>query len=151
MIDKDQLREFIREVLRDLDRDTNGLIKHNLKAVELIMMTWAHESKLGTYIKQIKGPALGPGQMEPDTFDDIMENFVEYREDLKKVMEGRKSEELKWDLRLAIIMTRVHYFRVPEKLPGTPREMAEYAKKHYNTYEGKALVQDYLDAYLDFC
>ena len=50
---------------------------------------------------------------------------------------------------LATAMARIHYYRVPEKLP--PKEdikaMAVYAKRHYNTELGKATWEDYAEAY----
>jgi hypothetical protein len=45
----------------------------------LLLCTAAIESKCGYYIKQIKGPALGVWQMEPDTHDDIWANCDKLR------------------------------------------------------------------------
>lgn len=48
---------------------------------------------------------------------------------------------------LSCLYARLHYFRVPAPIPATPREWAQYAKQHYNTYLGKARPSDYLRAY----
>ena len=40
----------------------------------LLLATAAIESDCGYYIKQVNGPALGIWQMEPDTYNDIIDN-----------------------------------------------------------------------------
>lgn len=154
MIDKHQLREFIKETLVHFDELTG--IPYSDEAVELLMMTAAHESKLGTYIRQLNGPALGIFQMEPETYNDIQENFLEYRPHLDKAViamapmgsaTAEAADELAWNLKLQIIMARLHYYRVPEGLPKDIEGLAEYAKKYYNTKEGKATAEKYLTDY----
>ena len=47
------------------------------EAENLLMGTAAQESALGEYIRQLgNGPALGIFQMEPETFDDIVRNYL---------------------------------------------------------------------------
>lgn len=156
MIDKQQLRELIVDTLEHLDEITKGKVPFSSEAVELLMMTAAHESKLGTYIRQLNGPALGIFQMEPATYYDIDDNFLEYRPDLDKAViamapmgtaTSEAADELAWNLKLQIIMARLHYYRVPESLPKTPEELAQYAKNYYNTSEGKATAEKYLEDY----
>lgn len=146
MINKGQLRDLISRSLQKLEDDTNGDIKYSEDAVELLMMTAAHESRLGTYIKQKKGPALGIFQMEPTTHNDIRDNFLRYK---KWDFFVEDYELLEWDLDYAIVMARIHYYRVPKALPKreNPMEMAGYAKAHYNTHLGKATVMQYKEAY----
>lgn len=165
MIDKRQLRELVTDTLEHLEELTRGKIPFSYEAVELLMMTAAHESNLGTYIKQIKGPALGIFQMEPETYNDIQENYIDYRPWLNFAVIAmapmgtatkEASDELAWNLKLQIIMARIHYFRVDEALP-KPKgpddlerflgELARYAKQYYNTDEGSASESDYLEAY----
>ena len=43
-------------------------------AAFLLLCTAAIESNCGYYIKQVGGPALGIWQMEPDTYNDIIDN-----------------------------------------------------------------------------
>ena len=152
MIDSKQLRELIiKPTLRYLEPE----ITYSEAAVELLMMTCAHESRLGTYIKQVQGPALGIYQMEPATEEDIFRNFLDFKPSLltKVVNHTGLGEELIWNLQYATIMARVHYYRDSEALPDVEdvRALAKYAKRVYNTELGKATADDYLYAYRDSC
>lgn len=153
MINKEQLRDLITYTLEELELATDGKIKMSKDAVELLMMTCAHESKLGTYIKQIKGPALGIFQMEPRTHDDIWTNYIFNRDWLEDAIfnicgKTITSSNLKYDLKYATLMARIHYYRVPEGLPSDPEGYARYAKKYYNTELGAATEADYFNAYM---
>ena len=67
-MNKVTLRNLITSVLKELNL-------HSDNAVNLLMGTAAQESHLGKYRKQIGGgPALGIFQMEPATFNDIVNN-----------------------------------------------------------------------------
>ena len=143
-----QLRELVHETLQYLD----PVIPYSSQAEDLVLMTIAHESSNGEYIKQLNGPALGICQMEPRTHDDIHENFLQFKPELNfmvGMLSGFSStaETLVWDLKYAIAMCRVHYYRVPEALPSSLEGLALYAKEHYNTHLGKATSEDYLLAY----
>ena len=160
-----QLREeVIKPVLHHLD----PLIPYSETAVELLMMTAAHESLLGQFLVQVRGPALGIYQMEPATEDDIWNNFLKHRDPLmervKLLMMRMVNEEdlcqdqLIGNLYYATAMARVHYWRVPEALPSgniklqsTIKDLAAYAKKYYNTELGKATEDDYYAAYVRRC
>lgn len=166
MIDYTQFRELV--VVPTL-KYLHTCIPFSEESVDLLMMTAAHESKGGTYLKQINGPALGIYQMEPETEEDIWENYLDYRrkiwEKLEKltgtaILLDRDGEDLIHNLAYATAMARVHYFRVPSPLPERSRflpeehaeeeylrELAMYAKEHYNTHLGKATPEAY---YRDF-
>ena len=120
-------------------------------AVELLMMTAAHESVLGTYVQQIGGPAQGIYQMEPTTERDIMANYLKYRIDIWQKIDTDQS--LITNLTYATQMARVHYFRDKEALPDIEdfEGLARYAKRIWNTKEGKAAEIDYLVAYNRLC
>ena len=150
MLDKKKLRDLIEHVLRNFEAETKGLVKYTDSARELLMMTCAHESHLGTYRKQVGGPALGIFQMEPATFDDLKRNFIAYRPVLHEILKDRKAEELVEDDVLAIIMARLLYFRAPESIGNTKEEWAALAKKRYNTVAGKATESKYLEEYLRY-
>lgn len=149
----DQLRNLIQVTLKSFDRR----IPYSEEAVELLMMTAAHESRLGQYIHQIEGPAMGIFQMEPSTFEDIQENYLHFKgllrqETHKYFVDGWDPSEISWNLKAAIIMARLHYYRVKEALPDISEgqeELAAYAKIHWNTTAGKATPEDYLKAYND--
>lgn len=153
-----QLRELvIRPILQHLEPS----IPYSETAVELLMMTAAHESHLGEYIAQVGGPALGIYQMEPATENDIHTNYLFHRwrlDDCVTVYMTGQEDELVWNMKYATAMARVHYFRVPEPLPEgslqneeTIRKLAAYAKKYYNTELGKATEEDYYEAYMRLC
>jgi uncharacterized membrane protein YtjA (UPF0391 family) len=124
-----------------------GLYSHD--AVTLLMATAMAESKFH-YIKQIKGPALGFYQMEPETHDDIWLNYLEYNKKLalkvKLLSVKCDARELQYNLKYATAMCRIHYLRVSESLPHAddPKAIANYWKQHYNTKLGKGSVTGFL-------
>ena len=131
-----QFRELIKETLLKLD-------KYSVDATNLLLGTCAQESAFGTYIEQINGPALGVFQMEPNTEKDIWENYLYYRNELVKTVYdicgviGPDKFSLKTNLAYQITMARIHYLRVPEKLPDNLIGYSRYWKKYYNTEQGK--------------
>lgn len=162
MINQSQLRELVvRPTLRYLD----PLVPYSETAVELLMMTQAHETNGGAFLKQVNGPALGIYQMEPATHDDIWDNFLKYNEKLTvRLWDTRgdtgmeETSYLIHNVLYATAMARVHYYRDSEPLPGGDLsdesviwQLAEYAKRVYNTEKGKATAQDYYDKYLKYC
>ncbi len=152
-MDKDQLRDLITRVLQEA-----GLYSDS--AVELLMLTAATESKLGYYIKQIRGPALGIFQMEPRTHDDIWKNYLQYKKSIGEHFGAanwrnflRQAEKLEYNLKYSILMARVHYLRVPDPLPDADdvEGLAAYWKDHYNTYLGAGTVEKAIAAYNTYC
>lgn len=142
-MEKEQFRTLVTAVLQ-------GINLHSESAVELLMMTAAQESHLGHYIKQVKGPALGVMQMEPNTFKDITNNYLKYRPYVKdditnfcnlKVWD---KSALVYNLAFSIALARVHYYRVSEALPVKDNllALAAYYKKYYNTYKGAATISE---------
>ena len=150
VINATQLRELIvRPALKLI-----GL--HSLAAENLVMGTAAQESHL-EYLKQLGGgPALGLFQVEPFTYDDYWENFVDDREDLRdsilaaiRTTGEPQPDRVIWDLRYAAIMCRIHYRRIPKPLPeaGDVWAMAAYWKRYYNTVHGAGTEQEFVDNY----
>ena len=163
MINKDQLQDLITRTLKDLDAECKVMFTQS--AVDLLMMTAAHESRLGTYIKQQGGPALGIFQMEPATHEDHWE-YITPRGWLYDALVAMNLEcdtnasTMEYNLRYAIVMARIHYYRQPEALPEETeryrgmggkeeylRKLAVYCKKYYNTSAGKATALKYLSDY----
>ena len=131
----------------------NPEIPFSNSAVKLLQMTLAHESNCGQYIAQLGGPALGIYQMEPSTEMDIERNFLEYREELQYKVDQtghcvNKISSL-LDPVYATAIARVHYYRDKESLPDSTDliGLANYAKRVYNTEEGKATARDYYAAF----
>lgn len=147
MYDINQLKEeIIAPTLRSI-----GM--YNPQAVNLLVGTMAQESILGRYFVQNgSGPALGAYQMEPNTHDDILKNYVVYRPVMMSKLNDLGYHDfhhsvLKYDIRYATIFARLHYKRVPEKLPVKVSEMAVYWKEYYNTKLGKGTEQEFIDNY----
>lgn len=155
-IQKDQIRELIRSILRYLEPE----IKYSEDAVELLMLTAAQESH--------EGLAKGILQMEPNTFIsnpycfdakfDLYDNFLKYKPNLVKKIDDLKNRTLCTDDLLAklncqIAMARVYYYRVKEPLPSHKivGDMASYYKRYYNTITGKATIQRAIDSYKRYC
>lgn len=93
-MNKDEWRRLIIVTLKEI-----GL--HSTDAVELIMGTFAQESNF-KYTRQIGGgPALGYGQIEPATFDDIVVNFLRFKPDLlEKIMKVSGTVALEPDMQI---------------------------------------------------
>jgi hypothetical protein len=144
MIDLLQFRQFVVEpTLADLDMGGEP-------AVRLLTATALQESRL-TYLRQLEqGPALGIYQMEPATHDDIWTNYLDYRSQLvRKIREltpYSSASVMLYDMRYATIMARLHYRRVPERLPEADdlEGMADYWKKYYNTEEGQGTTAEFI-------
>ena len=148
-----QLRELIiKPALLDL-------VLFNEEAMELLVFTCAVESEGGTYLKQIKGPALGIYQMEPEDYNDLWSNYLLERRPLMLMLSTNfgvvtipDESRLVYDLRYATAMARLHYERIPTALPAkpTPEHLWEYYKKYYNTYLGAATKDESIAKYLAF-
>jgi len=143
-----QLREYIiRPVL-------NRIGLYSEAAEELLMLTAATESLCGKFVHQVGGPALGIFQMEPRTHDDIWENFLKYKPALAMHVKtyGRISQQLPGNLYYACAMARVHYLRVPERLPSAMDVdgLARYWKDHYNTHLGAGQPHEAVENYQRF-
>ena len=111
-------------------------------ARKLLLVTFCHESDAGTYLKQVKGPALGVYQMEPDTerwIWDVL--FKPKNKDILDVIEcdygsGRPPSIIMIsDLRYATIMCRLRYWLAPAPLPPTAdlKGLVDYWAKYYQT------------------
>jgi hypothetical protein len=135
---------IVRPVLQDIGA-------HSQAAENLVLGTALQESNLH-YLRQLgDGPARGLYQMEPATHDDIWQNYLAFREELRGrvssfLVGGRdRVEQLVWNLAYATAMCRVHYMRVPAPLPAATdiAGMAAYWKQHYNTPQGKGTPEEF--------
>lgn len=151
MIDPLQFRALIvRPALQALEL-------HSPAAENLVMGTAAQESRLQFLHQLGGGPALGVFQMEPATHSDIWTNYLRHRPRMvDKVLDaieydGRRpgAWRMVHDLRYAAIMCRLHYRRVPEKLPDAYdiEALAVYWKRYYNTAQGRGTVDEFMQNY----
>lgn len=154
MIDLTQLRTLIiRPTLLAL---AAGGIPYSLAAENLVLGTGAHESQY-YYLSQVgEGPALGFWQMEPATFSDCWNNFIDFRPALRAALldlcaGGRSpsADEMVGNLPLACAMARVRYARAPEPLPDAADAagLAAYWKSIYNTAAGAGVVAQVLTSF----
>lgn len=140
-----QLREAIIKVLTKF----NMKVTNNI--VNMLVGTACVESDCGKFIKQVKGPACGIFQIEPNTAKDIINNYINYRKNLKDIHNKLYNiyltleENLCYNLAYSIFMCRVFYLRIKEPIPESVEDQAKYWKKYYNTYLGKGTEQLYIN------
>lgn len=137
MFNTSQFKELIECTL-------NRYNLHSPSAVNLLLGTAAQESGFGTYLKQVKGPALGIFQMEPATFEWLQRKYGE-----RYGFEKRRAGEMVWDLQFSILLARLRYMAAPQPLPpaGDVDALAAYWKKHYNTIMGKGTEEQFIRNY----
>lgn len=147
-----ELRDFvIRPALKKI-----GL--WSLSAENLLLGTAAQESRLGYYLHQRNGPALGIYQIEPRTHYDIWENFLKYQPTLsalatniasKDFIDGKSADELITNLKYSTVIARLVYFRSPKELPDAEDMdgLAAYWKEIYNTDLGKGTKEEFIKNY----
>lgn len=146
MINVDQLQNLV--IIPTLD----ALRMNSPSAVSLLLGTCAQESEVGSYIAQIKGPAMGIYQMEPATFRDLWANYLprhsDIEEKIRRDFNGRanNASQMISDLRYATAMCRIHYKRVADPLPDPDDVwgLGHYWKKHYNTEQGAGTVEEFV-------
>jgi hypothetical protein len=131
---------------------------HSEDAVDLILGTAAHESHLGHYLRQVKGPALGLYQVEPATHSSIWDNYLRYRPELAEKVRQLASvrsinngipdhSELIYNLFYSTAICRLVYLPARPPIPSTVQGRAEYWKAYYNSSQGRGTVEKYLDDY----
>lgn len=137
---------------RELIEDTTSDLKLSKPEFTLACsMLVAHESQGGKFLRQHPtGPALGVIQMERATHADTwlhcdnIQMYAErlgYREDVNK---------LKYDLRYNIFMARMRFIMDVNPFPKTEKEMAVYLKNYWNSKNGAASPEKYLQDYYNW-
>lgn len=150
MISHKSLRNIIRISTQPLDMWSPA-------SEELLLMTAAHESRNGTYTKQVGGPALGLYQMEPDTLLDNYVSYLDYRKELKEKIVSVAGvswydlSQLQYNPIYATIHARIKYYRDSRPLPPAHDSwsLACYAKDVFNSHKGAATPEKYFNAYRD--
>lgn len=141
-----QLKELVIEpVLKD-----TGL--YSEVAVNLLLGTAAQESRMGYYLKQVKGPALGIYQIEPETAWWLLKKYRDKAEHYLNEIHTVE-EQLIIDLALQTLVCRLKYYSIKEPLPDDPNDvwkLAHYWKKYYNTHLGKGTPEEFVANYRRF-
>ncbi len=121
-------------------------------AENLLLGTAIQESRL-KHRRQIGGPALSYFQIEPNTHDDIWNNYLKYRQALaNKIINlmtsknANRLNELEHNDKYACAIARVQYLRVPYLLPSHSdvAKMAAFWKKYYNTPLGRGKESEFI-------
>lgn len=144
-------QEFLTQVIEPV---LCHLGAFSMAASQLVLGTALHEGMGLRHRRQIGG---GPGrsyfQMEGATHDDIWENYLKYKKDLREKVEAllpagaNKHHELENNDNYAAAMCRVHYRRQPSALPSFNdlEGQARYWKQYYNTPLGAGTTTKYID------
>lgn len=152
-----QIRHLIvMPALMDMAASTGQPGWGSKEAVELVMATGYAESRYEA-IRQYarsdgrRGPARGMWQCEPATHRDYW-RWIKRRGLVEAVANacgylGKDDEALTFDLRYQALMCRIHYRRIPTRLPDTYAGMAEYWKKYYNTSAGSGTIGGFVAAH----
>lgn len=128
-------------------------------AVALLAGTVAQESSGGKYLQQVLrgtskgGPALGIFQIEYETYDDLIVNFVDFRSVigdilLKLSMRCGNRFNLIGNLYFSCAVARlIYWYKSPEPIPNAEdiEGLARYWKKWYNSSAGKGEISDFID------
>lgn len=119
---------------------------------QLLLATSGQESHCGDYVKQVKGPALGPYQMEPATVADLFKNFATGDKLVlvqRFLSEAEKAHPdligLVGNFNYSTAVARMNYRRFPAALPafGDREGMWAYYKKYWNSVAGAATKADF--------
>ena len=175
MIQPLQFSQFVIEAPLSILSDFAPVTKDTApQASDQLFMLAAHESKLGTYLKQLgKGSALGVYQMEPETVSWLVGDYLNRTKvtGFKACLHafafpdtfspsGFNHALFAINLAAQTVAARALLWSKPEKLPNPAdyplgrsdlnylKAHAAFAKKHWNTPAGKATPEDYLNAYL---
>lgn len=148
MMEPQELRTLIQKTLKPMNL-------YSPEAEELLVATCAQESAMGTYRRQVGGPALGIFQMEPEDFNDIFKNYLAYKPGLEADLcalastQPPRPVEMVTNDAFAVAMARVHYLRSPGALPpaGDLCAIWEYYKQYYNTPQGAATKDQFFANY----
>lgn len=148
---------LVRPTLQMLDIVRPGM--YSEAAENLLVGTAAQESHLCTYIKQVGGPAMGPFQIEEPTFHDIVNRYLDRKQnhDLWDVVEDlsyaglplSEASQLITNLPLGCAIARIKYWMSPAPLPESYdlHGMAYYWKRFYNTAAGAGTVDEFVENY----
>lgn len=149
----DQFRDVVETTLNYMGPKYN-----TEEAVDLLLLTAAQESHMGTYLQQLgAGPAKGVYQMEPDTLEDLYNNYLMYKPRHQQVLEKFTVKFLNLEFQLTTNIAyqtaaaRLQYFRKPFNLPKKSSFKDEYDyvvalakiwKQYWNTPKGKGTVEE---------
>jgi hypothetical protein len=148
------IRHFRELIIRPA---LDALQLYSVNREQLLVITCAQESLGGEFLMQNdaagwpKGPALGPYQMEPNTYYDFFDNFLKYRTILhgrlmnvvgSSVLHTPSPNIMVYNLRYATAVACLQYYRFREAVPADLEGQLRYYKLYWNTILGKATIAE---------
>ena len=142
-----------KSIKKIIDWTLNEIGMYSSEASEMVYNTGLAESGY-RQLEQIKGPAIGFFQVEPNTMNDTWDNYIAYRPPLKTKIwalgfdEKDGVERVMGSIILQVVFCRLKYRRSPKALPacGDLEAQAKYWKSIYNSELGKGTVEHFMEA-----
>jgi len=143
-LNNQSLQEMALDVCEVFD-DVNYSRLTSLFLIEIA----ATETKLGRYPDRTKYAGMGITQIDKIGFTDTIKRTPKKRKDLIRNTFGVDLDNTEWvelrhNIKLCFIITRLFLLLRPGKIPSTLRERAEYHKKWYNTSAGKSTPEKFM-------
>ena len=143
----DTLKKIIKWTLEYLDMYSDD-------AADLIFKTGMAESGYRALEGYGANPAIGFWQVEPATMYDTIDNYINYRPELKTKIyalgyDDKDAEiRLMSNLSLQVAFCRLKYRRDRYQLPkeGSIEAQAKYWKRVYNSEKGRGTVEHFIKA-----
>ncbi len=144
LINSEQLETIAIKVCKCLGGGKNN------QAINMLLETAGAETGRGTIIDDTKFAGMGITQIDGLPFMDIQDRVKQKHKDKIKKYFDINIEWIEWEFirynpLLAMIFTRLKYKLIPEEIPKTIEDRAEYWKKFYNTELGKGTIEHYLE------
>ena len=139
---KKSIKKIISYTLKDLNM-------HSQDAEDLVYRTGMAESGY-RHLEQIKGPAVGFFQVEPDTINDTIDNYLKFRPNRldHRIIRGLDLKDpvnsVLCSIYLQVAFCRYKYWRSPKPIPSGVVKQAKYWKEIYNG-PGKGTVEHFVE------
>ena len=149
LVHKNDLEIIAIKVCECLGNGANG------KAVDLLLETAGAETGRGLTKDLTLGAGMGITQIDKLPFQDIKDRCR--KEDRVRIydffnidIDLVEWEHLRYNPLLCMIFTRLKYKKIPNIIPTSLYDRADYWKIFYNTEEGKGTVAHYIEENLKF-
>ena len=144
------IKKIIAWTLEFLDMDSP-------EAREMVYKTGMAETGFRAIEQYGDGPAVGYFQVEPDTINDTIINYVSYRPNIQNKLwnlgfdEKDSAIRVMGNIPLQVAFCRLKYRRDKHALPkcGDIEAQAKYWKRIYNSYKGKGTIEHFIEANKD--
>jgi hypothetical protein len=140
--------------IKELSELVCDVIGHgaNNNAVDLLVETCGAETLLGTGRDHtVYNAGAGCAQVDEGTFLWLQEKYGDssiskkLKLSLNVELANVQYNELDYSPLLCIVFARLRYWTIPQAIPLSIAQRAQYWKEHYNTSEGKGTPEEYLE------